>query len=681
MDTMLKVGLALVAYDEMSRVIASATGQSVRRFGELQDKIKATSESLAKFGTASYFAGQQVVGVIEKPIKAFADLEESQLVLKSTMMNASGAVGQEYMKLNRLAQRLSETVPGTQKDMEDMFVALREQGVSVKSILDGVGKATANYAVVMKLPYAAAAEYAARFRQVLGATDKDMATVMDKMQRLKFASGMDPQELLESYKYLGPTLKSIDIQGAGKKLNELNGLIGVFRANGMDGSQIGTNLAMAFGRIAQVGKVAHRGQIFGAAKEILQLHHIALNFWDNAGKFKGIPAMIQELQKLKGLSEREKILLGQGLFGQEGGRMLLLLMKDGVTQYNIMLQRMQRQADMQQKVKTIMSGVNNEAVVLKTTITTTLAYFGAAAVKALHLKSALSWLNVMFGKLGEWTDAHKKLAGAIAAVIGVTGLLMIAVGALGIALSVLLRVVSLAINGLGALKYAIVAVRWAFTFLSGGVSFAMRLMSASILGTPVGWILLAVGLLATAAYLIYRNWGPIKVFFKELWGGVKSEFNSFIKWVAGVWTVFTKAGGNIIKSIWQGMKSMANKPIEMLKSVVQKMRNLLPFSPAKEGPFKDLHKIRLVETIAQAIKPAPLVSAMRGAVNGVAGNSFGARPAFAGAGVNLTYAPTIHLNGGSPSVKDDLMAVLKKHKDELVRMLDDVRAQRERKQF
>ncbi|MEM0333417.1 MAG: hypothetical protein QXX30_03065 [Candidatus Aenigmatarchaeota archaeon] len=56
---------------------------------------------------------------------------------------------------------------------------------------------------------------------------------------------------------------------------------------------------------------------------------------------------------------------------------------------------------------------------------------------------------------------------------------------------------------------------------------------------------------------------------------------------------------------------MASKPIEAFKSIVQKIRNLLPFSPAKEGPLRDLHQIKLMETIAQGLTPYPLLERMK----------------------------------------------------------------------
>jgi hypothetical protein len=119
--------------------------------------------------------------------------------------------------------------------------------------------------------------------------------------------------------------------------------------------------------------------------------------------------------------------------------------------------------------------------------------------------------------------------------------------------------------------------------------------------------------------IIYRNWDKIKAFFSNLWGNVKGIFSSVWDWIMGLGKKFFNAGKNIVTSIWNGIKALINKPIEAVKKMVGKIRNLLPFSPAKEGPLRDIHKIKLVETIAASINSAPLIKAMRGVVGDVSG--------------------------------------------------------------
>ncbi|MEM4558226.1 MAG: hypothetical protein QW251_05485, partial [Desulfurococcaceae archaeon] len=106
----------------------------------------------------------------------------------------------------------------------------------------------------------------------------------------------------------------------------------------------------------------------------------------------------------------------------------------------------------------------------------------------------------------------------------------------------------------------------------------------------------------------------------------------------------------LVKTLWEGIKSLANKPVEEFKNIVQRIRNLLPFSPAKEGPLRDIHRIKLIETIAQNIKPQPLVNAMKTTLNTVASASI---PAHAGAHTGNFYI-NITINAHSREVATEL---------------------------
>ncbi len=204
-------------------------------------------------------------------------------------------------------------------------------------------------------------------------------------------------------------------------------------------------------------------------------------------------------------------------------------------------------------------------------------------------------------------------------------------------------------------------LRGAFMATAAGV----RAFSLSLLTSPIGWIALAIGV---AALVIYKYWRPISGFFKGLWSGLKEG----LKGLEPAWNVFEKvapilfpiiiplkwifnaikalfkpvddvggkaqsmglrfgraigsilssvlqlpakmlaAGANIIESLFKGMMSKLDKPIAAMKGLAQRLRNFLPFSPAKEGALRDINRVRIVETIAESMRPAPLVKAMKG---------------------------------------------------------------------
>lgn len=105
---------------------------------------------------------------------------------------------------------------------------------------------------------------------------------------------------------------------------------------------------------------------------------------------------------------------------------------------------------------------------------------------------------------------------------------------------------------------------------------------------------------------------------QTLWSGISNDLQRVWDFISTFSLV--EAGANIVNTIVEGIKSAASGPAEAMADVVARVRAYLPFSPAKVGPLRDLNKVKLVETVAGAVHPEPLVDAM----SGVAGAAFDA---------------------------------------------------------
>jgi hypothetical protein len=105
-----------------------------------------------------------------------------------------------------------------------------------------------------------------------------------------------------------------------------------------------------------------------------------------------------------------------------------------------------------------------------------------------------------------------------------------------------------------------------------------------------------------------------------------------------------------------------------------------------EGPFRDLNRIRIVETIAETIRAAPLVNAMTraGAAAMIAaplmfgGASVGTAAAAGGLSIVIHYSPTINADNGS---RDEWARAAEKHGDLLTRIIEDRLARRDRRSW
>lgn len=71
--------------------------------------------------------------------------------------------------------------------------------------------------------------------------------------------------------------------------------------------------------------------------------------------------------------------------------------------------------------------------------------------------------------------------------------------------------------------------------------------------------------------------------------------------VSGWFRAFGDAGANIVKSIADGIWNAIGYVTDAIGNVAQAIRDFLPFSPAKEGPLRDLNKLNFGGTIADSI--------------------------------------------------------------------------------
>ncbi len=76
---------------------------------------------------------------------------------------------------------------------------------------------------------------------------------------------------------------------------------------------------------------------------------------------------------------------------------------------------------------------------------------------------------------------------------------------------------------------------------------AMAAFNAALWANPIGVVLLAITALATAAWLIWKHWEPIKAFFAGLWSRVKGHFNAFIGFLANLFAPEIAA----IQNVWR----------------------------------------------------------------------------------------------------------------------------------
>ena len=270
-------------------------------------------------------------------------------------------------------------------------------------------------------------------------------------------------------------------------------------------------------------------------------------------------------------------------------------------------------------------------------------------------------------------------------------------------------------NGLNAFKKGFLSI----PSMIRTAIVAFRAFTVTLLTNPLGWIALAI---SAVAFVIFKYWKPISGFFKGLWQGLKEGFQPLmplfqrigqavsrllkpiqivINWIKKILKPVEDTGGaaekmgvrfgkaiagiiikivELITKVFEfgrkigdmlanGILSKIGKTKDAIGKHAQIIRDHLPHSPAKTGPLKDLHKVKIIETIASTIKPLPLISAMNKSLSFVSSraNLSAAKAGNKGSSFVINYSPTITMPNGT--AKEDFSKLLKQHKDEVIAIL------------
>ncbi|HAV3852034.1 TPA: phage tail tape measure protein [Acinetobacter baumannii] len=498
-----------------------------KQYEQMQGRMAKASD-LAKNGLAIGAVGTAGMAYT---LKQYEDAEDAAMGLRVSMMQANGQVSKEYAEINKLANGLGTKLPGTTADFQNMMAVLIQQGISAKAILGGVGEAAGYLGVQMKMPFADAAEFAAKMQDATKTTEKDMLGLMDVIQR-SYYLGVDSGNMLQGFAKISAGMKTI-------------------KAEGLEGAKAMAPLLVMADQAAMAGEAAGNAysKIFksmmdskGIAKALKDSGTgIQMNFTDGKGEFGGLDKMFKQLEKLKGLSTEARLPILSDMFGNDAETIqaLNLLIDKGQTGYNEVVAKMQKQADLQTRVNAQLSTLKNLKDAASGTFTSMLALFGEQL--APQFKILITGFTNVTENVTTWAQKNPELANTIAKVVA-GGILLVG-GISAIAL------------GLVTILGPLAMLRMSLGVLGGGMGivtgiFKMFLMPVKLLGSSIfglgkifltvsrfmmaNPIILAITLIATAAFLIYKYWTPISGFFVGIWNTVKTAFNGGITGVSAL---------------------------------------------------------------------------------------------------------------------------------------------------
>lgn len=551
--------------------------QRMERVQQIQERYQRQQERLQNVRNTATAVAVGGAAALALPIKEYAQAEDAAMGLKVSMMDATGKVAPEFEKINALAERLGTSLPGSTAEFSGMMAKLVQQGISFKDILGGVGEASANLAVVMKMPFADAAEFAAKMQDATKTSAKDMTALMDVIQK-SYYLGVDSTNMLTGFAKLSAGMKTIKQEGlAGAKA--MAPLLVMADQAAMSGESAGNAYSKIFKAMMDTQKIS----------ETLKGSGLSMNFTDGKGEFGGLDNMFKQLEKLKGMSTESRLPILADMFGNDAETIqaLNLLIDKGKAGYDETIAKMEKQAALQQRVNAQLSTLTNLWDSAKGTFSSVMASFGEAL--APDIKNLVEWITGITEKIGAWAKANPELATNIMRVVAVVTILALALAALSVvALTIIgpmamLRTAMVTMGGMGGMLNMILAplkMMWSlFGFIGQAVFSAVGLIGRALwsivpviravgMAMMANPILIVVAAIAAAALYIWMNWGTLGPKFAALWAWITSGARSMWASIVATWNSLVASVIGYANSLWSGLGIRFSSGVAALLGII-----------------------------------------------------------------------------------------------------------------
>lgn len=573
--------------------------QQSQQMGDMRNK----SIQLAAGGAAATYAATRFLG---------PGLEFEKEMSKLQALTRLDKTSPQLKELKAQAEMLGATTSFTQADAARGQAFLAMAGFTPASIRAAMpGMLDLALAGGMELPEVA--DIASNILTGMKLDPTKMTNVADVLSAAFTRANLDVAMLGETMKYAAP-----GAAGLGISLEEVAAMAGKLGDAGIQGSMGGTALRSIMSRMAAPPKMA------AGAMEALNLQTTDAN-----GNLRAMPEILKELyDKTKNLGNAEQLGFFKAIAGEEASNALQVLVAQAGN------------GELQKLTKTLGEADGEASKLAKTMADNSIGDFtimmsGLDALRTTlyetnggAIRSFLQGVTELVEKMTDWAKANPELVATLGKIFGILAIGAIVIGTFGAVLltilgpMALLRASFATLGGVAGIFSSLLAplkMLWAlFGFVGQAVVSAVALIGKSLMfllniirvvgmAMMANPILIAITLLAVAAYLIYRNWGPIKEFFINLWATITASVSAAWEWIksifnagiqalntflssfnpvsffmtafTAVWTylsglseTFYSYGANLLQGLKNGIMSRATAVIEGIKGVAGRIK-------------------------------------------------------------------------------------------------------------
>lgn len=611
-------------YQRMGDSIAAATRQQERlnhaiaRQNANNTRRQQLRSELGEAAAHSAVLAAPVVGAV----KTFIRQETAETELKVAMMNSKGGFGQ-FEAVRREAAELGKELPGTTAEFYRLGRALKSQGLSDDVLIKGGLRTSAQLNVLLGMGQEDGGEFFAKMVEARGLKESEFAQAADLTQRAYFGFGLKREDMFDSMKYNATTTSILGLKGL-QQYEKLLAIEGMGAQVGLEGSQFGTNFSQLLNQLAE-GPIAMRKARSGMKAEAngyMKAAGVEFEFFDKRGNFKGLEAMVGELEKLniikQKLGEDKALIVASQFFGDQAARPAMVMAEKGLAGFQNNLKLMREQADLQARIKAKTATLGAALESLGGVAEQAAATFGSAFAPEIKAFAANAQ-NFIENTLQPWINENRELIKWTVGIVG--GLLVAKLGMLGLAYVANMALMPFHALIVGAHKFMAVfrliqllrfsglsrgaAILRMFGLSAGAATTAARILgsifsgSLRFIGTAFGWVVnagrmlvgflpmvgkafmalgrfllatplgIALTLMATAAYMLYSRWDGVVGGAKLLWQDLCSVVSTVASAVAGFFA-----------NMWATVQSLFSSAISAILSLIRSFNPVSAFQAA-----------------------------------------------------------------------------------------------------
>lgn len=268
----------------------------------------ATIGMMAALATA---AGGVTLGGFALAVKGAADFEAALAKVQA----AAGVSGEDLRRMRVQAMEIGPAFGKSAGETVEAMGELAKAGMSIENVLGGGAKAVVALATATGENLTPMAELLSKSIAIFKDTGLTAAQAADLVAKTANASAIGVGQFGFSLAAVGPIAAS-----AGLNFEELSTAIGILGNNALVGSDGGTSLKSMLMALTPTAKPA-----------IAAMEALGVKVFDAAGKSRDFRSVLADLQQgIRGLTDQERIVTLETIFGSDGSKAASIFLKEGV---------------------------------------------------------------------------------------------------------------------------------------------------------------------------------------------------------------------------------------------------------------------------------------------------------------------------------------------------------------